>query len=65
MTDEEWRMTDEEWKEIRKKEEEKQLEVCARCVHSIVGTNTIECGVRIMPEVCPIQFMENYKKSEE
>lgn len=58
-------MTDEEWKEIRKKAEEKQLEVCTRCVHSIVGTNTIECGARIMPEVCPIQFMENNKKGEE
>lgn len=55
-------MTDEEWKEILNRVEEKQLEVCARCIHSIVGTNTIECGVRIMPEVCPIQFMENHKK---
>lgn len=58
-------MTDEEWKEMRKKVEEKQLEVCVRCVHSIVGTNTIECKIGIPPEVCPIQFMENYKKSEE
>ena len=58
-------MTDKEWKEIRNKVEEKQLEVCARCVHSIAGTNSIECGVRIMQEVCPIQFRENYKESEE
>ena len=57
-------MTDEEWKEIRKKVEEKQLEGCARCVHSIVGTNSIKCGVQILPEVCPIQFMENNKKGE-
>ena len=42
-------MTDEEYKEILNRVEKKQLEVCARCIHSIVGTNTIECGVRIMP----------------
>jgi hypothetical protein len=58
-------MKDEEWKKIRKKEEEKQLEVCARCVHSIVGANTIECGIGIPQEICPIQFRENHKESEE
>lgn len=58
-------MNDEEWKEIRKKVEEKQLEVCASCVHSIIGTNSIKCAAGIMQEVCPIQFMENHKESDE
>ena len=58
-------MTDEEWKEIRKKVEEIQLDVCVRCVHSIVGANTIECGIGIPQEICPIQFRENNKESEE